>query len=299
MGALVGLIGAVSARAQIFPAGPLKVQFQLDFSNPGARSLGLAGAFLGRADDATAAYANPAGLQSLKRPEVSIEGRSWRSDVTFRDPSGGGRPEVMEESSTSSASFLAVAYPLGKVTLALYRHELANFKVSAGPSSLFDSASMNLDIVGVGFSAGVRVSRNLSIGASLVAYESDLRASQSADGASVTASGSDDSFGFNFGMMWDFTDRWSLGWVMRDGPSFDVAIEGDGAAVETRRFRVPSLIGTGLSWKARHRIHDVAVRRFAGSSRRCLARSGAQHPFPAEGLHSGVGRAGACLSRRR
>ena len=34
------------------------------------------------------------------------------------------------------------------VTLAVYRHELANFRVSAGPSSLFDSASVGLDIVG-------------------------------------------------------------------------------------------------------------------------------------------------------
>ena len=41
---------------------------------PPARSL---------ADDATAAYANPAGLTQLVEPEVSIEGRSWRYATTY------------------------------------------------------------------------------------------------------------------------------------------------------------------------------------------------------------------------
>ena len=63
---------ATSAGAQ---TGPLT--FEFSFSNPGARSLGLGGAFAALADDATAAFANPAGLVQLVRPEVSIEGRSW------------------------------------------------------------------------------------------------------------------------------------------------------------------------------------------------------------------------------
>lgn len=51
---------------------------QLDFSsslNPvgsGARAMGMGGAFIGVADDATAASWNPAGLVQLEKPEVSI-----------------------------------------------------------------------------------------------------------------------------------------------------------------------------------------------------------------------------------
>ena len=37
-------------------------ELEFNFSNPGARSLAMGGAFVGRADDASAAYANPAGL---------------------------------------------------------------------------------------------------------------------------------------------------------------------------------------------------------------------------------------------
>ncbi|MGZ5492874.1 MAG: transporter, partial [Thermoanaerobaculia bacterium] len=44
---------------------------QFNFGNPGARSLGMGGAFLGRADDASAVEANPAGLTSLRKAEFS------------------------------------------------------------------------------------------------------------------------------------------------------------------------------------------------------------------------------------
>ena len=42
-----------------------------NFSNPGARPTAMGGAFIGLADDASAAVANPAGLTSLaKRQQV-------------------------------------------------------------------------------------------------------------------------------------------------------------------------------------------------------------------------------------
>ena len=50
---------------------------QFNFGNPGARSLGMGGAFLGLADDATAAEANPAGLTILRKAEFSLEGRNY------------------------------------------------------------------------------------------------------------------------------------------------------------------------------------------------------------------------------
>src|SRR6185503_5660002 len=63
---------------------------QWNLSTPGARSLALGGAFLGLADDATAAYANPAGLSQLQQPELSVEGRSW--DFTSRFVDRGHQP---------------------------------------------------------------------------------------------------------------------------------------------------------------------------------------------------------------
>lgn len=52
------LLSASSAHSQL--GAP--TTFQFSFSNPGARSLGFGGAFVALADDATASFANPAGL---------------------------------------------------------------------------------------------------------------------------------------------------------------------------------------------------------------------------------------------
>src|SRR2546428_4892558 len=56
---------------------------QFNFGNPGARSLGMGGAFLGLADDASAAEANPAGLTVLRKPEVSLEVRNYQEKQLF------------------------------------------------------------------------------------------------------------------------------------------------------------------------------------------------------------------------
>src|SRR5438477_11736024 len=57
--------------------------FQFNFNNPGARSLGMGGAFVAVADDATAVVANPAGLTILQRPELSAEVKFTRYRNTF------------------------------------------------------------------------------------------------------------------------------------------------------------------------------------------------------------------------
>src|SRR4029079_12793896 len=46
---------------------------QFNFSNPGARALGMGGAFLGLADDASAAEGNPAGVPHLRKPHAYRE----------------------------------------------------------------------------------------------------------------------------------------------------------------------------------------------------------------------------------
>ena len=49
----------------------------------GARALGIGGAFLSIADDATAASWNPGGLVQLKKPEVSIVGSFIRRNDNY------------------------------------------------------------------------------------------------------------------------------------------------------------------------------------------------------------------------
>lgn len=178
---------------------------QFNFSTPGARSLGLGGAFLGLADDATAAYTNPAGLTVLSKPEISIEGRAWEFDTSFTDggrrfgaPTGEGIDTVSgliegeESSHTRGISFLSVVYPRERWAFAFYRHELANFETRfrtqgafldllEGPGASFRlrpvEAETDLEITNFGVSVGYRVNDRLSLGFGLSLYDFALEAS--------------------------------------------------------------------------------------------------------------------------
>jgi long-chain fatty acid transport protein len=179
---------------------------QFNFINPGARSLGMAGAFLGMADDSTAAYTNPAGLGQLVRREFVVEGRytefntlSVRSGRLMGTPTGIGLDTVSglqtQETSREIAniSFLSYALPLEHGTVAAYRHELANFEASfssLGPfiqttapagspppplvHRVLPSASdIDLKIVNYGLAGSWRVHPKLMIGGSLNYYVFD------------------------------------------------------------------------------------------------------------------------------
>ncbi len=178
--------------------GPPLLQFS--FSNPGARSMGFGGAFVALADDATAAFANPAGLVLIAEPEVSIEGRSWSYSTPFthrgrieNEPSGYGVDVVAGlRQGTSSAdlsgvSFISFVYPKGEGSIAFYRHQLADFESRTQTQGLFSGGTTSgqirqlemrtrtdLEIVSYGLSGAYRLSDVLSLGLSLVYFDATL-----------------------------------------------------------------------------------------------------------------------------
>jgi long-subunit fatty acid transport protein len=177
--------------------------FEFSFSNPGARSLGLGGAFAALADDATAAFANPAGLVQLIRPEVSAEGRYWSRSTPYitggryeGKPTGLGLDTIdglrfaTTDETASGLSFLSFVYPKGKWSLAVYRHQLAKFRARAETQGLFhldetgqyDARQIDrrwatdLDIVSYGLAGGYRVSDRFSLGLGIVYFDGRLEA---------------------------------------------------------------------------------------------------------------------------
>lgn len=83
----------------------------------GARAFGMGGAFLARADDATAASWNPAGLSYLRRTEFSLVGA--HNDFSQRIPRANTAVDPPDTSITtvdqlraSVADFMGFAYPL-------------------------------------------------------------------------------------------------------------------------------------------------------------------------------------------
>lgn len=103
---------------------------QFNFGNPGARSLGMGGAFLGLADDASAAEANPAGLTVLRKPEFSVEARNYLEQQLFT--TSGTFPEVERTAFTNYSdrvvlTFASAVVPIkNRFTLGLYYHEPLN-----------------------------------------------------------------------------------------------------------------------------------------------------------------------------
>lgn len=200
---LGALLSAAILNAQ---GGPTTLQFS--FSNPGARSLGLGGAFVALADDATAAFANPSGLVQLTRPEVSIEGRYWSYATPFTEggrvsgqPTGIGLDTPLRTSEsefdTSAISFLSFAYPGRTWTVALYRHQLAKFEATTGTQGLFTDTredepfqlcladpevcrfadirrGTRVDFVTTAASVAFRLSDSFSIGAGFSYFETDF-----------------------------------------------------------------------------------------------------------------------------
>lgn len=182
---------------------------EFDFSPPGARSLGLGGAFLALADDATAAYANPAGLLQLHRPEVAVEIRATAFETRFVDggsfngtPTGDSATladgsnidafaaleESRSTSRTAGSSFFSISYPRRDWAIALFRHELTRFAATIDESAGFFfstigssgqevrrraapiSAELDLVIEDIGLSGAYRLSDQFWIGGSVQAF---------------------------------------------------------------------------------------------------------------------------------
>jgi hypothetical protein len=271
MAALTLLLGGFLVPCRAASQEPI-VPLHLSFSDPGARSMGFGGAFVALADDATAAFANPAGLVQLARPEISIEGRSWSYSTPF---TVGGRVEGLPsgfgidtmpglrsgsaEVGLNGLSFLSVAYPKGNWSLALYRHELANFEFFSETQGLFGGGSQSgqirtydqrvatdLEVVSYGLAAAYRISDRLDIGFAAVHHDvlvlsnatTFLPDPDSPGGLlgptsylpdrsvlSETNSVDDTDWGLTAGFLWRLSKGWKIGGVYRQGPEVDIAVE--------------------------------------------------------------------------
>jgi len=118
---LLTTLAASPALAANLDLTPLHRGLQFNFGNPGARSLGMGGAFIGRADDASAAEANPAGLTIIPSGQVTVELRQLdvRQNVPFgiQGSTSSGVQRVSNKHMTPAILF---AFPVGNLALAGY-----------------------------------------------------------------------------------------------------------------------------------------------------------------------------------
>jgi long-subunit fatty acid transport protein len=195
----LGIAVALAVSLPTSATGQVLTTVEFSFSNPGARSLGMGGAFAALADDATAAFANPAGLIQLTEPEVSIEGRSWSYSTPYTvggraagQPSGLGIDTVEgplrgeSKVDLNGLSFVSAVYPLSEVSFAFFQHQLLNFEMTQEIQGLFASGPsfkgivrgpiekglFDFEITTRGLAAGFRVGDRLSLGLGLSYFDS-------------------------------------------------------------------------------------------------------------------------------
>lgn len=285
---------------------------QFNFSTPGAGNMGLGGAFLALAFDASAAYTNPAGLSTITQAESLIEARHWSYTHVFTDrgriqgqaPAGGpdtedtiaGLRDGQAEDQVTGLSYFSYVYPRRDWSFAFYRHELVNFEANFStfgaylertrgrnplgiPGTLDGRLAalrnhMEVGIVAYGGSASYRLSRGLSIGATLSYFDFSINSQADrflpslADAPDFdddplvnfqTQQGDDTDWGFAGGFLWESGQKtWSVGGVYRQGPDFTFQARsepGVGALLrfEPRgrqaSFHVPDVYGVGLAFR--------------------------------------------------
>jgi len=257
---------------------------QFNFNIPSARAVGLGGAFVATADDATAGMANPAGLTVLTTPEISLHYKVSR----FGHTENTGTQDEHDlthrfHNDVGSQSYLSLVFPSDRFAVSFYRQELINFQSSfeapgfgqpdAPVPADFEPGNKTLSDIQVnnwGAALAFKPLHNLSIGVTNIVSTLEFRFSEqlfqrSQDNRpvrffSVTSNSSDTRFSLNVGVKYQPAQNLSLGAVYRSAPRFhilntveDVGENSSSASLSQADqrlvFKVPDVYGFGASWQ--------------------------------------------------
>lgn len=214
----------------------------------GARAMGLGGAFIAVADDATAVSFNPAGLAQLLQPEVSLVGRGLSRKVGYEDFETSGQGRYLAATDTLSTNrrfdpiFFSATAPLHLAgrNLALQLSVQRVFALNedsrrsldetplpggtTGPSHLSQTLDQTGQIDAYAFALAYELSQRVLVG---VSYQ-QWRGRWDLSSGSVRSTAAGDTYvryqdsnaldgdNFNLGLIWRWP-TWSLGIVRRTG----------------------------------------------------------------------------------
>ena len=252
----------------------LRARSSLDVGS-GARAYGMGGAFLARADDATAASWNPAGLSYLRRPELSLVGaRTTFSTEEVRPETG----FVETETGVGRiADFVAATYPvsIGPVSGAaqVSYQRVINYttdRIAENPDVIRTGESTGgFDVVALG--TGLRVFNSLRIGGALnrwlngytQTFTREPRVGRTRGRVDQVSDYELSGWNANVGMIWEPFASLNLGVVGKTPFSADVSLRRErtdfspssssftrnNAASGALRLDLPGAIGVGASWR--------------------------------------------------
>jgi hypothetical protein len=173
------------------------------------------------------------------------------------DTVAGIRTEFSNET-TSGVSFLSFVYPGTGWSLAVSRHQLADFAMYTELNGLFGDVpeggtrrdldqltSTDFQVRSTGISGAIEIGESLSLGAGLVYFEADINvlgagyvvdqypetfwesnsffADRMFESSAFQSSASD--VGIAAGLLWQFAEGWRVGGVYRQGPDLEYSIQ--------------------------------------------------------------------------
>jgi long-subunit fatty acid transport protein len=239
--------------------------------------MGMAGAFLARADDATAASWNPAGLSYLRQTEITFVGSRNLFDTTSFDTALGITSST-DRFRGNAPDFAAITFPVefGRASGAVQVSYQRTFAFFAGEREVVQvdlparrlTGSGGFDVISVG--SGLQVLRNLRFGATLNRWINGF--DQEKERLQRRRSQQETEFGLtgwnlNLGVLWSPIDSLNLGAVaktpfrgkvelVRRRTDFISTPEGQPEQESTNFARsegveldFPGAVGAGLSWR--------------------------------------------------
>lgn len=288
------LAGIISITAQAQGAEILEITGSLNPVGSGARALGMGGAFIPVADDATAASWNPGGLIQLEKPEISIVG-DWThrtEDNSYADNSQNNHAGSID---ATRLNYLSASYPF----TALERNMIVSFNYQ----KLFEFGrnwNYNLhtqdefstvdnhheydqdgSIYAVGLAYAVQITPTFSLGATLNLWEDFLNKNNWQQRyhtqGSINYTGdyfvhSVDQYdeynfsghNFNLGLLWQMTPKLTLGAVLKTPFDADVThirtenastnVDGPSTTQTNGTLKMPLAYGLGIAYRHSDRL---------------------------------------------
>lgn len=237
----------------------------------GARAFGMGGAFLARADDATAASWNPAGLSYLRRPELSLVGARNESE---RGPANDFPDDTFEG---YTPDFMAAAYPVefgavsGAVQVSYQRvFSFQGDRLLLGTPVFTSTGEGGFDVLAAG--TGLRVFPWLRVGATANWWfrgysQSKFRSAVPGRDRQATEQEIDyrlRGWNANLGLIWSPVEQLNVGIVGKTPFTGDSALSRERldyftvseptqnrATGDDVRLEFPGAVGFGLSWRPR------------------------------------------------
>lgn len=237
-----------------------------NFIGAGARARSMGGAFIGVADDATAASWNPAGLVRLETPEASVVGLFENYSISTDVPDADVDPY---KSSHFTLNFVSAAFPLSvgqrNLVAALAYQQVIDLY------DYYDDEDYTMERTGgvnaITPSVGIQLTPSISLGASVNIFTGTTNYTEEDRTGFFEPVDNEFNFSgtnFNIGGLFDF-NRVRLGVVFKS--PFDLTEENaDGGYKST--IKMPQMLGLGFAFAATEKLTlatDYEMRKYSES----------------------------------